>query len=516
MFKSKVINTVSRAAKLTQVARAARHATRGDQTDRAIAKRALVNLLADVRGVPMKIGQLFATLSDDPAFQDLVDGIPPRPLTEMIPVLKAAIGQPITNVFASIDESDMAASLGQVHHAVLLDGTEVAVKIRYPDICHAVDAEMRLAGLIPNAGPAKKWGFDLGSYKTALKRNMDRELNYQDEARRQKRFRQTTQVTGLTVPDVHDRLSTQSVLVQSWETGHRLHDVRHWAHQDRLAIGKTLMATLFRSLFIGGEVHGDPHTGNLLFRRTTAGPEVVLLDFGCTVPVQDQARWSLLKLIVGCHDRDETDPLRCLAAMGFDTTKLLSISHALPAMCQLLLEPFCQDDSFSTQYWRIGKRSDALLGELRWWFRSAGPAELILLMRAFHGLVNQLEKLKVVLPWWQVLVDTLGQSALDQAKAFTPPPIPAGLVQSHRTFKGVARFIKIRVVEGSRQIVALTMPSSQVPFLQDQIPDNVLKKIDDSGIDLQGIIRRTCEGGIVPGELFALKSGNRHYRVWLE
>ena len=435
----------------------------------------------------------------------------------MLPVLQEGLGRPVEEVFSSIDESEAAASLGQVHHAVLLDGTEVAVKLRYPDICDAVDAEMRLAGLVPGVGPAKKWGFDLGAYKTALKLNMDRELDYRNEAQRQERFRQGNQVAGLVVPRVYDEWCSSGVLVQSWESGQRLKALQDWSHPQRLQVGTILMTNLFSSLFVNGEIHGDPHTGNLYFRKQVTGmPEVVLLDYGCTVPVSEHARWSLLKLIVGCHDRDETDPLRCLAAIGFDPNKLLPIADALPALCQLLFEPFCRKEPFSTQYWDVSRRAGALLGELRWWFRSAGPADLILLMRAFNGLVSQLATLKVILPWWEVLVEALGEDMIDQARQYTPPPFSSHVNRENQTFQSVAQFLKIRVTEASKQVVAVSMPASQVPFLQDQIPEDVLPKIRDARIDLEGIVRHTCERGIVPGELFTLDTGGREYRVWLE
>ena len=517
MFISKVTHTAVRAAKMAQIARTARQAVRGSEENRRLAKRALVCLLTDARGVPMKIGQFLATASGDDALAGLVAPIPPRSLAEMWPVLQDGLGQPVDEVFSSIDESAAAASLGQVHHAVLLDGTEVAVKIRYPDICDAVEAEMRLAGLIPGVGPVKQWGFDLGAYKTALKRNMDRELDYRDEAVRQEQYRQNNQVIGLVVPRVYREWCSPGVLVQSWESGQSLLAAQGWPQSQRIRLATILMKNLFASLFVAGEIHGDPHAGNLYVRHTRDGaPEVILLDYGCTVPLPRDARRSLLKLIVGSRHRDETDPLRCLAAIGFDPQKLRSIADALPALCQILFEPFCRDEPYSTQYWNLNQRTGALLGELRWWFRSAGPANLILIMRALNGLISQLATLKVILPWWEILVDTLGDRMIEEIRLYTPPPLPVQVDRGVQTFQSVAQFLKISVTESSRQVVAVTLPASQVPFLQDQIPDSVLQKIRHAQIDLDMIVRRTCEQGIVPGELFTLDTGARQYRVWLE
>lgn len=113
-------------------------------------------------------------------------------------------------------------------------------------------------------------------------------------------------------------------------------------------------------------------------------PSVVLLDYGCTVALTMQERMGLLKLIVACVERDETDPLHCFCAMGFDG-ELCPLHRILPALCDILLEPFAEDRPFSTREWHLGSRCDALLGELKWWFRAAGPPQLLFLMRAFQG-----------------------------------------------------------------------------------------------------------------------------------
>ena len=326
------LRTAARAGTMARMAATARTIARSEGENRESAKRALAGLMADARGVPMKIGQFLASREGNDAFNDLVTGIPARPLEEMLPELERQLGRPASEIFASIDESVAAASLGQVHHAELLDGTEVAVKIRYPDIEDAVDAELRVAGLLPGVGPVKKWGFDIGGYQSMMKKNMDRELDYCSEAERQKRFRESVKVPGLVVPRVDTEFCAKGVLVQSWESGMPLESAANWSVEARRAAAEILMKTLFTSMFVTGEVHCDPHLGNLFVRKSASGaPQIVLLDFGCMTKVEPRERLALLKLILGCRNNDETDPLACFVEMGVSLPKLQAIAEILAA-----------------------------------------------------------------------------------------------------------------------------------------------------------------------------------------
>ncbi|MFO1349294.1 MAG: AarF/UbiB family protein [Gammaproteobacteria bacterium] len=486
-----------------------------DDADRLLAKRALANLFADARGVTMKVGQLFAGNSDDTPFQALVESIEPLPLRIMRPVLEADLGKPVSQVFQSLDEAAAAASLGQVHHAVLAGDGEVAVKIRYPDIADAVDAELRIAGMVPGAGPVKRWGFNLEAYRNTLRGNMLRELDYRSEAERQKRFAQAVQVPGLRVPEVFDALCGQRVLVQSWESGVRLAEAANWSKKDRLLIGRTLLLTLFKSLFVAGEVHGDPHPGNYLFRHDPPGqPLVVLLDFGCTVTVAEPRRLALLKLILACREGAELAPLNGFAAMGFDADKLSYIADALPALCRSLFRPFLLERPFDVGEWRVGEDIAALLGEQRWWFRSAGPADLFLLMRAFQGVAAQLQTLDVRLPWWPLLEQAVGETIIAQARRLESSA-DGSPVSS--TLKPLANSLRVRVSEGAETRVALTMPALAALDLENLMPEEVLERIRSSRqVDMRAIAKRILASGVAPQELFTFQDGVKHYRVWLE
>ena len=122
-----------------------------------IAKRALADQFADARGAVMKTGQFLASSETDDAFDCLLKGIDAIPLASISPVIEqtlnspltdvfSSVNSPLTDVFSSVEESTAAASLGQVHQAILLTGQKVAVKVQYPTIADSVASEIKLLG----------------------------------------------------------------------------------------------------------------------------------------------------------------------------------------------------------------------------------------------------------------------------------------------------------------------------------------------------------------------------------
>ena len=512
MGLEKITDTARRAGTLGRIAAAARNVTRKQGGEKVAAQRALAGLLADARGIPMKVGQFLASATESDCFDGLARGIEPYPLETIRPEIERALGGPLEAHFTHFEPEATAASLGQVHRATLHTGEEVAVKVRYPDIARAVDAELRLAKLIPGLGPVRTWGFDLDAYKRVLYDDLQTELDYDAERRRQEGYCARMNVGGLVVPRTFPDLSSNSLLVQSWEEGLFLDDIKNWPREDCTHVGLILICTLFQSLFVHGEIHGDPHIGNYRYRRSAAGtPEVVLLDYGCTIPIDPTARLALLKLILGTLENDDTAPMQCFRAMGFDTAKLESIQTVLPALCQVLFEPFTDHGPFSVRHWALGKRVDNLLGELKWWFRSAGPANLLLLMRAFHGLVMQLDALEINLPWQPILFRVVDADLCQAARALQLPEAP-----DTATFRSLARYLRVQVLEDGRQVVSVTFPATQAAVLEEIVPEDTRAKIDAAGLDLAAIKKRACASGLCPQSLFEFQQGNRRYRVWLE
>ncbi len=478
------------------------------------ARRALAMQMADARGVPMKVGQMLAGMDDTSAFRDLTESIEPWPLSQMQERLTSAWGVPWQRHLRSIEESHAAASLGQVHKAWLHDGRCVAIKIQYPRMKEAMAVEMRLAGLLPGWGPAKRWHFDLDAYRRVLAKDVEQELDYVHEAEMQQHFFRLFDVPGLRVPEVVGELCRPTVLVQQWCEGERLAMARTWPLALRVQLARTLMMTLFQGLFVHGLVHGDPHPGNLLVSRKEDQARVTLLDFGCVVQVDETARRALLRLLLAQRGESSVDPLDAWVAMGFDADKLRYLDDALPALSAALLRPFREDRPFDVRDWRLGRTIADLLGERRWWFRSAGPAHLFLLLRAFHGLCCQIETLDVRLPWWPVLKLAVPEDIRSQAAAWRPPPVPGKKETKARA--DVARHLKVEVSRVEEQDIRMSMPASEAVRLREWIPADVREQLHREGVDIGALEREIRAQGLRPRELFSLRGSKGRYRVWLE
>ncbi|MDH5424851.1 MAG: AarF/UbiB family protein [Gammaproteobacteria bacterium] len=513
-------NVIKRSRKLLKLFFGFRALDKSHDADRQQRARRLLMLeFADARGVMMKVGQLLAASAQaDDELNPLIKSIKPLALKQVLPAIEAALGCSWEQVFKSIDESRAAASLGQVHHAVLVNGDEVALKVQYPQIAKAIDAEMTLLGLMPQAGPVKKWAFDLEGYRHALKDNMANELDYRHEADTQMFFYQNLALPGVIIPKVYAELCSKTLLVQSWETGDYLDTAANWIERDREKIAKALLSLLITSLFKIRCLHADPHMGNSYFRyHEELGVEMVLMDYGCTIELTEQQSLALLKLIILSRENSAELPLKYFAAMGFDADKLGKIEACLPRLCRYLFAPFIEDKKFILQQWEVGKKITALLAEERWWFRSAGPVRLIFIMRAFQGLVQQLQLLKINLNWWLLMEEVIPPTLMDQARNFECADIEPSRTARMQPVIAIANTLKVKITRNGVTRVEVDLPAEAVLDLQTFIPEKIKLKLERSAdICLPEIINKVRQTGLAPQQVFDYEENDEHYQVWLE
>jgi predicted unusual protein kinase regulating ubiquinone biosynthesis (AarF/ABC1/UbiB family) len=242
--------------------------------------------LQSLRGPIMKIGQ---ALSMQTHFlgTEMIEELsalqmhaPPMHPTLMRAQFRSAFGRYPEDVFSSFDlEPFAAASLGQVHRAVIKKGQEVAVKIQYPAIRDAIESDfhmLRTAGFA-----ARLTGHLQDSVIQEAERGILEETDYFKEARNLEHFRkQLKPLSFVRVPGVYPELSSGQVLTMSRVPGLRLPDFLKTNPPQELRdeLGAGLTRLFFFQLFRLQALHADPHPGNYLLNDDGT---ISLVDFGC-------------------------------------------------------------------------------------------------------------------------------------------------------------------------------------------------------------------------------------------
>lgn len=512
------ISLFKRGWNLVKVGKAV-HALRNasDEDKKAWANHYLIELLGQSRGLPTKIGQLMTMNDDDFELREkLNDSIPSMPYEEVLNQIRLAYGAPWDSVFSSLDKKGNSASLGQVHFGKLKNGASVAVKVQYPGIRDSVEAELEFIGWLPKVGPVAKWGFNLEGYRDAFWESFRRELDYLIEAEQQERYYNLTRpMPTLIVPEIYSDLCRSTVLVQSREEGISLDKAVSMGLPQRQAMGRALLTHYIVMMFKHGYVHSDPHPNNFAFRQVGKDKfSLIVYDYGSVLKISDKMRQGLIRTILALRYNESVDPVACLVSMGFDQEKLEDLRPTLPALLSVLFEPFIMEAPCHVKDWKLSARFDQIVGELKWWFRSAAPPELIFLMRTIHGLTTMLERFDVTLPW-QFIMDRECSDLYPAARALELPNTPPaeGAILG---FDGMAKYLKIYVIKSNGNKISLTMPARVAECLEDVIDPPVMEMIKEQNIDLKEIQGKVSKSGFLPQTMFQVKDSVRDVRIWLE
>ncbi len=510
------MNLIRRLIRLFRIGRAfkeVRSSTDGDKKIRA--KKLLLELLGQSQGLPTKIGQFLSMKENGNGLQHALDvSITPMPFHEVEQILNHQYQGDYRSVFKNVKPEGQPASIGQVHAGTLKDGRAVAVKVQYPEIKETVENELKFLGWMPEMGPVKKWGMDLGGYVQELRDHLATELDYREEAKQQMLYRNAAGSSSeIIIPEVFSEFSSDTVLVQSFEKGETLEKAAAASLEIRHEIAKAWVRHVLYMMFQKGVVHSDPNPRNFAFRIKGRQPALVIYDFGSLHEVGEEQRMLLLRIILAIRNREKIDPARCLKGLGFDLEKLNDIRSCLPGLLSILFEPFTTDDPFDLNTWDINNRWDNVAGELKWWFRSAAPPETIFLMRTFHGLTLHLEKLKVMVSWSRLLDEAAGD-LFARAKAWTLPDLDED--ESASSFSGLSQYLKINVDKGNGNRVALTMPARVAENLEEVIDPKILESIRKQNIDLNEVQKKAQRSGFMAQSLFELSDSERDVKVWLE
>lgn len=283
----------------------------------------MVDALGTMKGAAMKVGQLASFIDTDflpPEYRELYQeklatlrtSAPPMPWSKVKKVLDEDWGEPVESLFEDFEHhAAAAASIGQVHRAVLPDGRRVAVKIQYPGVARALRADLQNAGMILRMAKAIAPGLDAKAAAEELKERVLEELDYEYEGQNQRTFARAYRGHPFVlVPDVVSRLSTGRVLVSEWVDGMSFEEVRGLPQEERNRFGEIVYRFCFGSIYHLQHFNADAHPGNYLLM---ADGRVAFLDFGMTKQL-DQEQIELE--IAAVEAVLENDPERLRVALG--------------------------------------------------------------------------------------------------------------------------------------------------------------------------------------------------------
>jgi predicted unusual protein kinase regulating ubiquinone biosynthesis (AarF/ABC1/UbiB family) len=274
----------------------------------------------------IKLGQLLSTRVDllpapyTDALARLQDDVAPFPYADVEAIVVDELGVDLRHAFASFDPEPLAAaSLAQVHRAVLRSGREVVVKVQRPGIRAQISEDMAALGEIAEfADGHTAWGRRLGfgELLEQFRRALVAELDYTREATNLTTLaRIVAPWPRLVVPRPVPDYSTGRVLTMDYLPGRKVTDLGPLARTD--LDGEPLVDDLFRAYLqqmLGeGFFHADPHPGNVLL---TADGRLALIDLGMVARLPTSARDTMTKLLLAVGDGNGDGAADALSALG--------------------------------------------------------------------------------------------------------------------------------------------------------------------------------------------------------
>lgn len=292
----------------------------------------LFDAFANLRGAYIKLGQFLSTQAVLPKayllqFVKMQDQVTPVGFDKIEAALAQAWGPEWRAKLKTIETKPLAAaSIAQVHRAVLADGRDVVVKVQYPGIKRFFSKDLALVGaLLPYGIRIIQWAFpDLRSgidHDAMIKElfvYINLELDYRNEVTNQlKMAKHFAGWKSVIVPEVVTELCTDHVIVMVYVEGIKIIEWFDGADQEnRDILFETFVDSQFYSWVVAGCFQADSHPGNFL---VTPDLRLVLLDHGCVKEFKPEYRRGTIATVQAYLNRDTKMAARVLYDLGFRT-----------------------------------------------------------------------------------------------------------------------------------------------------------------------------------------------------
>ena len=310
--------------------------------------------LSHLRGAALKLGQMLSMDSGAVLPEELTailarmrDDAQPMPPKQLQAVLNAEWGAGWYGRFQRFDVRPFAAaSIGQVHRAVLPGGRMLAIKVQYPGVRDSIDSDvdnmvslMRLPGLLPR-------GMDLAPLMTEAKRQLHGEADYLAEAQHLAQFRALLDGSAdFVLPELEPDLCTPQVLAMSYVESAPLESLTTAPQATRDRVASALIDLVLRELFEFGAMQTDPNLAN--YRYDPKSGRIVLLDFGAVQPIAPALAADFRDLLAAALEgTPETIRAAMLRIGYFAPETALHHQDLIQSLFDMAMEPLRQSAPF--------------------------------------------------------------------------------------------------------------------------------------------------------------------------
>src|SRR5438876_798722 len=273
----------------------------------------LASALEELGPCFIKLGQILSTRPDllpanyIEALSRLQNTVTPVPGDKITAIIESELGAPISELFESFDCNPLAAaSMAQVHHAFLPDGSEVAVKVQRPGARQRIEIDIEILHEVAKFASrftpyGKRYGFL--QIVRELERSLIQELDFRQEAESTRLIgKQISEFKLLTTPTVYHEYTTRRVLTLSFVHGRLLAEVNRGELDslDSRSIAKELLSAYLKQMVIDGVFHCDPHPGNIFLADDG---RLALMDFGMVGRFDADQKDKIILLLLAFSER---------------------------------------------------------------------------------------------------------------------------------------------------------------------------------------------------------------------
>jgi predicted unusual protein kinase regulating ubiquinone biosynthesis (AarF/ABC1/UbiB family) len=367
----------------------------------------IVDVMVDLKGAAMKVGQSIAVIADSLDLPQEVSSILSRlhdqativPFEKIESVVRAEFeNQEQKFPFLSIDPIPLGtASLAQAHAATLHNGKQVVIKVLHEGVEDSVDTDLQALKKILQVGRFwKRSREEIDILFDEIRLRLLEELDYERELLHLQYFYKVfADIDGIRTPYPYQEFSTKRVLTMQRLLGMPLETFCERADKKAKKRAGDLLCMAFHEMaYIQRAIHADPHGGNYLFQIDGS---IGILDFGC-VKRYDQQFISVYSQFGNALVDGHRDELMMLAKeLG-----IISMESTSPELEDALWDLACAVAKvFQQDIYFIGGDHDTLIEDIKNTSKKLlsysdvrGPRNMIFLHRTLMGIYSMLRKLK--------------------------------------------------------------------------------------------------------------------------